>query len=361
MDRNTTENNSRILMGIYSSSWGNSMVALTIVAVLEIAMLIYTKVNPGLYGEYIWTYRAFYISLLSVAVIYIALNLYVKKNIGRRHGILNVANPVCASFFFAWALGITYFDAVKYHVIDPTVFMTFSLTVPLSFYMLPSIYAALVIAASALMFYMTADVSGSIGPLINLFIFFIFQFVLGINFLRLKKKLAERIIEEKDNADVDVLTGFSNRRVYMEDMRRLTDGSMPEDLAYIVIDMNGLKDVNDRCGHEAGDRLIIGAARCIEQSFGHRGRMYRIGGDEFVVMLSADQEEAVRLLVDFDQNMKAWSKHNDMNLTAACGHVCRAECPDSGIREIARMADERMYAAKARYYRASGMDRRKYV
>ena len=361
MDRNTTENSSRILMGIYSSSWGNSMVALSIVAVLEIAMLIYTKVNPGLYGEYIWTYRAFYISLLSVAVVYIALNLYVKKDIRRRHGILNIANPVCATFFFAWALGSTYFDAVKYHVIDPTVFMTFSLTVPLSFYMFPAIYAAIVIAANALMFYMTADVSGSVGPLINLFIFFIFQFVLGINFLRLKKKLAERIIEEKDNADIDVLTGFSNRRVYMEDMKRLSESPAQEGLAYIAIDMNGLKEVNDRCGHEAGDRLIVGAARCIEQSFGRRSRMYRIGGDEFVVMLPADPEEVIRLLVDFDQSMKAWSKHNDMTLTAACGHVCRDECPDSSIREIARMADERMYAAKARYYQTSGMDRRKNV
>lgn len=102
------------------------MLTQVIVGLLEIFMLIYTLVNPALFGQYIGIYRKFYVSLLTAAVVYIALDILIKKDIQRRHRWLNVVNPLYAAFYFAWALGITYFDAVKYGVADPTVFMTFS-------------------------------------------------------------------------------------------------------------------------------------------------------------------------------------------------------------------------------------------
>ncbi len=83
---------------------------------------------------------------------------------------------------------------MKYGVADPTVFMTFSLTVPLSFFLFPSVYTLIVVVADAAMVYIMASVSSAIGPMINLSIFIIFQLVLGISFFRLKMKLADRIV-----------------------------------------------------------------------------------------------------------------------------------------------------------------------
>ena len=126
------DRNRKILEGVYNSSWNTSMITQMIVTILEVFMLVYTLANPALFGQYMAIYRRFYISLLFAAVIYILLNLYIKKDIEHRHMWLSIANPLYAAFYFAWALGITYFDAAKYGVADPAVFMTFSLTVPLS-------------------------------------------------------------------------------------------------------------------------------------------------------------------------------------------------------------------------------------
>ena len=351
---------SRILAGIYNSSWGTSMVTQAIVAILEIFMLVYTLVNPSLFGQYMGIYRKFYISLLTAAVAYMTLNVYIKRDIERRHMWLSVANPLYAAFYFAWALGITYFDAVKYGAADPAVFMTFSLTVPLSFFLFPSVYLVIVAVADGIIFYIMTMVSASIGPMINLSIFIIFQLVLGISFLRLKMKLAERIVKEHENAEIDVLTGFPNRRAYIDDITKLSEGQAREGLIYLAIDMNELKEVNDSRGHEAGDRLIIGAAECISRCFGAAGKMYRIGGDEFAVIVTAGSGEMDGLIERYNRNMAAWSEQNGLALTTALGYACWSEHPQADINELARIADQKMYEAKAEYYRKSGRDRRRY-
>lgn len=360
-EKHTPERRRKILKGVYSSTWETSVIALAMVAALEIIMLVYSTINRALFGEYVWKYRIFYILLLSMAVIYLGLYVFVKKDMDRRYVLLNVANPFCALFFFAWSLAITLSDAVKYNVIDPAVFMTFSLTVPLSFFLFPAAYAAIVIAADIVMLYATATISGALGPMINLTIFFLFQFVLGISYLRLKLRLAERIVQEEENAGIDVLTGFPNRRQYEDELKKLLTEPMPEDLVYIAIDLNGLKDVNDAYGHDVGDDLIIGAAHCIEQCFGKMGKRFRIGGDEFVVLIAASQEELPQLLGEFEKRMEQWSEEKALTLSAAFGSAARAEFPGKSVTELARIADRRMYEAKTRYYQANGKDRRRYM
>ena len=356
-----TDKKDKILMNIYGSSLGISMTALTVVAILEVFMLIYSVINISLFGPYIWEYRSFYIFLLSLALVYMWLNTYVKKDLARRFRLLNYANPLCAVLFFIWSLGITYSDLLKTGICDPTVFMTFSLVVPLSFFLFPSVYAVIVIAANALMISMSVAAGSGLGPLINLSIFFIFQFVLGISFLRLKIRLAQRIVEEEANADIDVMTGFMNRRVYEEDLKSIEAGSVPEDLVYIAIDINGLKEVNDKYGHDAGDRMIVGAAECIEKCFGSRGKLYRIGGDEYAAILTTRQEDLGALFAAYEECMRAWSESSGMSLSTSWGCVSAVDYPGKSITDLARTADAKMYAAKARFYQTCGQDRRRYI
>lgn len=63
-------------------------------------------------------------------------------------------------------------------------------------------------------------------------------------------------------------------------MKIIENNSLSE-ITVIMMDVNGLKTVNDSCGHMAGDELIIGAAKCIQTSMGEYGKVYRVGGDEF--------------------------------------------------------------------------------
>ena len=355
MDRKT-----KALVGIYSSSWGISMTMMLIVSVLEIFMLIYSCIDLPLFGPYLWNYRFFYIALLAMSVVYMIVNLYARKDMESRYKALTVANPACAVFFFMWSLAITFFDALKFNTVNPTVFMTFSLTIPLSFYVYPAVYAGITLVADALLLYLTVSVSNSVAPLINTSVFLIFQFALGLSFLRLKKVLADRIAQEQENANLDVMTGFSTRRVYEECMKKLLAEPAQEELQYIAIDINGLKEVNDHLGHEAGDRLIIGAARCIEETFSN-SRRFRIGGDEFVVLSPASQEELPKLFLQYEAHMDAWSDENGMRLSTSYGAVSNREYPDSPITELAKVADRRMYKAKADHYRETGRDRRQYA
>jgi len=348
-----------ILINIYGSSLRISITALTIVVVLEIIMLGYSIVNSALYREYLWHYRAFYISLLTVALAYMALNIYVKNDLAHRYKILNYANPLCAVFFFAWSLGITYFDVQLSNYWDPTVFMTFSLVVPLSFYLFPKVYAVLIILANVLMIYIAVASASGNGSLVNLYIFFLIQFVLGSSFQQLRMKLSERMVIERENAEIDVMTGLSNRRFYEDNMKRFLTGPLPENLNYIAIDINGLKYANDNFGHEAGDRLIIGAAECIDQCFGDRGTVYRVGGDEFVALVTAKEEELKELFNKFETAMNGWSDVSGIKLSMSYGYVRSAERPGSNITELAKEADERMYDAKERYYQTKGIARRR--
>ena len=61
----------------------------------------------------------------------------------------------------------------------------------------------------------------------------------------------------------DELTNLSNRRCYERDLKENRDKARTDDLVLFSIDVNGLKQVNDTSGHEAGDELICGAAECI--------------------------------------------------------------------------------------------------
>jgi len=84
----------------------------------------------------------------------------------------------------------------------------------------------------------------------------------------------------------DGLTDLYNRRAYEKDLTELSKVSLTSDLVYISMDVNGLKVINDTLGHVAGDELILGSSECMRNVFKPYGKVYRIGGDEFVAILN---------------------------------------------------------------------------
>lgn len=134
----------------------------------------------------------------------------------------------------------------------------------------------------------------------------------------------------------DTLTGLDNRNRYME-LLEAGSGRRLEQVGGVFMDLNGLKRCNDRFGHAAGDALICRAADALNDVF--PGEACRIGGDEFVVMLTPISQEAFEESVQ--QLRAALVRHG---VDAAVGSVWKAEVKD--LSAFLREADDRMYREK---------------
>lgn len=171
--------------------------------------------------------------------------------------------------------------------------------------------------------------------------------------------MTRRIIDEQTNANTDPLTGLQNRRAYEDEMKRIAQRTDRSRFAYVSMDLNNLKEVNDVRGHEAGDLMLRDAAACIREHFGGYGNIYRIGGDEFAALLFAEEESLQEAEQSFIEGQTLWTQHRGQELSISHGSVRAEEFPQMTPTDLSRIADERMYEDKARYYRETGIDRRR--
>lgn len=171
-----------------------------------------------------------------------------------------------------------------------------------------------------------------------------------------QKKREERLLKM---SNTDGLTGLNNRRCYEEHVRAL--GGVPDSqkFAIVSLDVNGLKHVNDTMGHDAGDELIMGAAYCMQMTFGSYGEVYRMGGDEFEVIVEMDPSELTEAFSKFETRINSWKGNLVDSLSISYGYVTKSEFPTMTVENMAKIADKRMYEAKSNYYITSGIDRRK--
>lgn len=169
------------------------------------------------------------------------------------------------------------------------------------------------------------------------------------------KKQEEQLIRK---SHTDELTGLLNRRAYEEDVYE--HDSIPDKDHFVLmsLDVNGLKTINDTLGHAAGDELIIGAGWCMKKCFGSYGKIYRTGGDEFIVVLFCDDEKLKEVLADFEDTMANWKGKMCDSLSISYGYISKEEEPRLSVRELGAVADKRMYEAKSAHYRKKGIDRR---
>lgn len=185
----------------------------------------------------------------------------------------------------------------------------------------------------------------------------IFIFVMLQNeLIALEKKNAEEWMRK---SNIDELTGFYNRNAYEADVEKLEKAHLDEDFVYVSMDLNALKTTNDSLGHWAGDELLVGASECIRQCFQMYGKLYRIGGDEFIALIQADKGKLDSIKKNMEELTQGWSGKLAHNLTISCGYVARAEEQNMTVRQMGILADQRMYEAKDEYYRSANIERRK--
>ncbi|MGN0466958.1 MAG: diguanylate cyclase domain-containing protein [Lachnospiraceae bacterium] len=191
-------------------------------------------------------------------------------------------------------------------------------------------------------------------------VFIIGMLIMGVIFLILTRReyeSSEKLLEKTIISLTDELTGLKNRRAYTELLDKIHTNELFDDIAVVMMDVNGLKKVNDCIGHDAGDELLIGTAECICEAFEHLGDVFRIGGDEFIAILNCSRETAQDAVNSLDIISKKWKSKFINGISISKGIVFGCEHPKMTIYEMKDLADKLMYEDKEEYYRRTNSHR----
>ena len=184
------------------------------------------------------------------------------------------------------------------------------------------------------------------------------RLVVGLNNIdaqvRQREEFGRRLAQAQNQANIDAVTGIKNKHAYLAAAaqldRRIAEEERPP-FAVVMFDVNDLKKVNDRLGHQAGDQYLRDASRIICDIFSH-SPVFRIGGDEFAAISQGRDYENVDALVD------ALRIHNEQarrsgGIVIASG-MSRCE-NDEYVAAVFERADKQMYENKAALKRAAGV------
>ncbi|MDD6043540.1 MAG: EAL domain-containing protein [Eubacteriaceae bacterium] len=171
-----------------------------------------------------------------------------------------------------------------------------------------------------------------------------------------KIRVAENELQIYQTLSVkDGLTGLGNRRSFDDNINTIERGAS-EDSILIFLDLNKLKFINDSFGHEVGDKMIKDGARCISAAYSSFGNVYRIGGDEFAVLIENPTLSDSEYFDILDREIKQYNKSSSIELSIAKG-LCHHRNDSGQRREISlwkSTADREMYADKMRSKIADG-------
>lgn len=143
----------------------------------------------------------------------------------------------------------------------------------------------------------------------------------------------------------DPLTGLYNRAKAEKKFSKLIEEE--KDYFLINLDLNGLKRMNDKFGHEKGDLLIKTFADILRGCFDEIGTVVRMGGDEFLVIIDADHEEEIKpALTKLIKLEAAKSKETGMRIEASFGISSNIEDRSRNPEQVYSIADSRMYNMK---------------
>lgn len=163
--------------------------------------------------------------------------------------------------------------------------------------------------------------------------------------------------EMTELANMDSLTGVRNRTSYDREVKKLDASIAAGDARFglAVVDLNCLKAINDTGGHDAGNRAIVNLCRIICGIFVH-SPVFRIGGDEFAVILQNNDYEKVETLVDeFMEKAgckKGQPKTDPDHVTGAIGYALFDREIDTDVLDVFRRADRNMYECKTEMKKA---------
>ena len=142
----------------------------------------------------------------------------------------------------------------------------------------------------------------------------------------------------------DILTGAKNRTYFEEVEKRYSEeGKLP--LGVIMGDANGLKLVNDTFGHRQGDKLLIDITEVLKNVSKNVGEVFRIGGDEFVILVpEASLKQCEELILEIEEKCNQY-KNDLFNISISLGAAVKYDAKKD-IYEVIKEAEDKVYRNK---------------
>ena len=147
--------------------------------------------------------------------------------------------------------------------------------------------------------------------------------LIGEKIRSLQKYMRIQIDYVRAKAYKDSLTGLENRNAYLEFVNEIDDRiSSDADVGFVIgmFDVNGLKEINDHSGHESGDRIICTAANILKRSF-TKEKIFRIGGDEFVVIIDDPETDTDLLFENYEKLVAEYETKEGHNRIMSKGYA----------------------------------------
>lgn len=166
--------------------------------------------------------------------------------------------------------------------------------------------------------------------------------------IKMKEKLEEQSKELYQLAITDPLTGLMNRRELQKQITRAINhiSRNPSTFALLSIDIDFFKRVNDTHGHQEGDKALIHLANILKEKRRTNDIVARVGGEEFVLLLSdINEEDAYKLAESLRKKVKQESV-NDIYITISIGVVVSNEDEKRSADELLKLSDDALYSSK---------------
>ena len=152
-----------------------------------------------------------------------------------------------------------------------------------------------------------------------------------------------------ERTQIDTLTGLFNRETYYHDVEKM-DRSIT---GVIQFDMNGLKYINDNYGHLEGDRALSTIASVISKAAKRNMYVYRLGGDEYIILChNGTEEDIIETVTRFKELISKTEYH------CSYGYSYRSKNKEVTVTDLLKEAEKKMYEDKERFYKNSSFERR---
>lgn len=169
-----------------------------------------------------------------------------------------------------------------------------------------------------------------------------------------RKRMEQELLRARQQAEelarVDALTKVHNRRAFYEHMERVYGHleRKPGPMCLVMLDIDYFKRINDTYGHAFGDDVLIALSANLRAHLREFDQLFRIGGEEFViVLLDCDMQAALELVERLRRHIEAMTLHADSEaVRLTCSFGIAAHRPGIAVDALLANADAALYAAK---------------
>ena len=286
--------------------------------------------------------RRIYIAALGLCLIIAILGRLLREKFPRSIQALSFCFEALL-YGFAFALSLIHRDVPSVTVV------AFLLLVPQMFFDCPlfsgvkTLFVAL--AFCALSRRIKAPEVAS-ADLYNTMVFAVAAFVVDLLVTELKMRCLSQERQILYLSETDVMTGLKNRNCYERTLAQLPE-LCKSHVTSIYGDVNGLHEINNTQGHDAGDRMLIKTANAMKKHFGE-AHLYRIGGDEFVSIQLDNEPDVAGAIEKIGREIAEDNYHMSFG-------VCRQDKAALDTPSLIRQAEEAMYREKTAYYEKMGI------